>query len=138
MNPRNGVVVGAAIAAMVAVVLAVAPATWLADMLDVAGGDATAFLVRRYAASATAALAVVAIATARRTDPVRAVLLGLSTWFGVQAVIAWWGIIVGAVGGFAWLAMAADPLITAWFLFLSRRSAHPATPPHGRDREPTH
>ena len=62
-------------AALVAVVLAIAPAVWLADMLDVAGQDATTFLLRRYAASATAALAVVAIATVWRTDPWRAVLL---------------------------------------------------------------
>ena len=121
MNARYGIVAGAAIAALAAIVLAIAPAAWLTDMLDVAGRDATTFLVRRYAASATAALAVVTIATAWRTDPGRAVLLGLSTWFGVQAVTAWWGIITGAVGGFAWLAMAADPVIAAWFLFLAWR-----------------
>jgi hypothetical protein len=121
MNPRYGVIAGAAIAAMAALVLAVVPTAWLADMLDVAGRDATTFLVRRYAASATAALAVVTIATARRTDPYRAALLGLSTWFGVQAGAAWWGVISGAVGGFAWLAMVADPLIAAWLLLLSRR-----------------
>jgi hypothetical protein len=122
MNPRHGVIAGATIAALVAVVLVVTPAAWLADML-VAGPDATTFLLRRYAASATAALAVVTIATARHTDPKRAVLLGLSTWFGVQTVTAWWGIIGGAVGGFAWLAMFADPLVAAWFLFLSRKSS---------------
>jgi hypothetical protein len=105
----------------VAAVLAVAPAAWLAEILGAEGHDATTFLIRRYGASATAALAVVAIATARRADPRRAVLLGLSIWFGVQALTAWWGLITGAVGGFAWLAMAADPFIAAWFLFLSRR-----------------
>jgi hypothetical protein len=125
MNPRYGVVAGAAIAALAAAVLAVAPAAWLADMLGAEGNDATTFLIRRYGASATAALAVVAIATARRADPRRAVLLGLTIWFGVQALTAWWGLITGAVGGFAWLAMAADPLIAAWFLFLSRRSDVP-------------
>jgi hypothetical protein len=120
MNPRYGVIAGAAIAVSVAVVLAVAPTGWLSDLLDVAGHDATTFLVRRYAASATAALAVVTVATTRGTDPTRAVLLGLSTWFVVQAVTAWWAIIEGAVGGFAWLALVADPLFAAWFLFLSR------------------
>jgi hypothetical protein len=67
----------------------------------------------------------VTIATARRTDPMRAVLLGFGTWFGVQAVTAWWGVVAGAVGGFAWLAVVADPLIAAWFVFLSRRSDVP-------------
>jgi hypothetical protein len=121
MNPRYGAIAGAVIAASVAMVLAVAPAGWLADMLGVSGHDATTFLIRRYAASATAALAVVTIAAARRTDPTRAVLLGLGTWFGVQAVTAWWGTLAGEVGGFAWLAVVADPLIAAWFLLLSRR-----------------
>jgi hypothetical protein len=135
MNPRYGVLAGAAIAAVVAAVLAVVPAAWFGDMLDVEGRDATTFLVRRYAASATAALAVVTIATARRTDPMRAVLLGLSTWFGVQTVTAWLGIIAGAVGGFAWLAVLADPLIAAWFLLLSRTSPRPTASPHARNRD---
>jgi hypothetical protein len=104
-------------------------------MLDVEGADATTFLLRRYAASATAALAVVVIATVGPTDPGRAVLLGLSTWFGVQAVTAWWGVIAGAVGGFAWLAMAGDPFIAAWFLFLSRRSPRPSGSPRTPDRD---
>jgi hypothetical protein len=121
MNPRHGLIAGAATAALVAVVLATVPVAWLADMLEVADGDATAFLFRRYAASATAALAVLTIAVGRRTDPHRAVLLGLSTWFGAQAVTAWWGVISGTVGGLAWLAVVADPLIAACFLILSRR-----------------
>lgn len=135
MNPRYGVIAGAAIAALAAIVLAVVPVAWLADMLDVADRDATTFLVRRYAASATAALAVVTIAMAWRIDPTRAVLLGLSIWFGVQAVTAWWGVISGAVGGFAWLAVVADPLIAAWFLLLSRRSPRPTASPRARDRD---
>jgi hypothetical protein len=136
MNPRYGVIAGAAIAALAALVLTVVPVAWLADMLDVAGRDATTFLLRRYAASATAALAVVTIATARRTDSRRAALLGLSTWFGVQAVTAWWGVISAAVGGLAWLAMVADPLIAAWFLLLARRSPRPTVSPQTRDRDP--
>jgi hypothetical protein len=89
-------------------------------MLDVAGRDATAFLVRRYAASATAALAVVAIAVLRRADPYRAVLLGLGTWFAVQAATAGWGAVSGTVGRLVWLAVVADPLLATWFLILSR------------------
>ena len=123
---------GAAIAALAAVVLAVVPTAWLADMLDVADRDAATFLVRRYAASATAALAVIAIATAWRSDARRAVLLGLGTWFGVQAVTACWGVISGAVGGFAWLAVVADPVIAACFLFLSRTSLTLAVSPQAR------
>jgi hypothetical protein len=111
------------------VVLAIAPATWLADMLDVAGDDAATFLVRRYAASATAALAVVTIAIVRRTEPRKAVLLGYATWFGGQAVIAWWGVISGSAGGLAWAGVVADPLIAAWFLVLSRTGPGSNTAP---------
>ncbi len=138
MNFRFGVIAGGVIAGGVAVLLAVAPAIWLADMLDVTGHDATTFLVRRYAASATAALAVVAIATARRTEPRRAVLLGFGTWFGLQAVTASWGLIAGVVGGFAWLAMVADPLIAAWFLYQARTSLRPIPSPQVRDRDASH
>ena len=122
VNPRHGVFAGAAMAVLAGAVLAIAPVTWLEAMLAVDGQDATTFLIRRYAASATAALAVVAAGTAGRMDPRRAVLLGLSTWFAVQGVTAWWGVASGAVGGFAWVAVVADPLIAAWFLFLSRRT----------------
>jgi hypothetical protein len=130
--PRYGLVAGATMTALVAVVLASVPVTWLEGMLDTAGAEATTFLVRRYAASATAALAVVTIGIVRCADPRRAALLGLGTWFGVQAVTAWWGVISGSVGGFAWAAVVADPLLAAAFLILSRRSpssAHPATGP---------
>jgi len=113
-------------AALVAVILAGMPVTWLEDMLATAGGEAITFLVRRYAASATAALAVVTIGIIRRTEPRRAALLGLSTWFGVQAVSAWWGVISGTVGGFAWAAVVADPLLAVGFLILSRRSPQTA------------
>ena len=84
MNPRYGLTVGAAIAAGVGLFLAIAPTSWLEELLEVRGADATSFLVRRYAASATAALFVVTTAIARRTNPQRAALLGLATWFGVQ------------------------------------------------------
>jgi hypothetical protein len=121
VSPRHGILAGAAVAALAAAVLAVAPVAWLRDMLAASGTDAATFLVRRYAASATTALAVVAIAVAVRTDARSAVLLGLGTWFGGQAVTAWWGLATGAVGGFAWAAAVADPLLAAWFLILSRR-----------------
>lgn len=90
-------------------------------MLSTSGDDATAFLVRRYAGSATAALAVVATSVARRMDARTAVLFGLGTWFGVQAMTAWWGVASGMVGGFAWVAAIADPLLATWFMILSRR-----------------
>jgi hypothetical protein len=76
------------------------------------------------------------IATARRTDPTRAALLGLSACFGVQAVTASW-VITGAVGGFAWLAVVADPLTAAWFLFLPRRTpVQPRRRRHGTETSP--
>src|SRR5687767_3421237 len=56
MSPRYGLVIGAAMASLAAVALAGVPVSWLEAMLDTAGGEATTFLVRRYAASATAAL----------------------------------------------------------------------------------
>lgn len=121
MNPRYGLTAGAAIAAGAGLFLAIAPTSWLEELLDVRGADATSFLVRRYAASATAALFTVITAIARRTNPQRAALLGLATWFGVQGVVAILGVGTGTVGGLAWLAIFADPLIAAWFLMLSSR-----------------
>ena len=124
MNPRYGLTVGAAIAAGVGLFLAIAPTSWLEELLEVRGADATSFLVRRYAASATAALFVVTTAIARRTNPQRAALLGFATWFGVQGAVAIWGVGTGTVGGLAWVAVFADPLIAAWFLMWSSRVAN--------------
>jgi hypothetical protein len=121
MNPRFGLAAGAGIAAVVAAVLAVVPAGWLADMLDASGPDATTFLIRRYGASATAALAVATASIARGGDPQRAGLLGLAVWFGVQAMVAGWALVAGTVGGLTWLAVFADPLIAVGFLALSVR-----------------
>jgi hypothetical protein len=121
VNPRYGLRVGVAIAAGVGLFLAIAPTSWLEELLDVRGADATSFLVRRYAASATAALFVITTAIARRTNPQRAALLGFATWFGVQGVVAILGVGTGTVGGLAWLAVFADPLIAAWFLMWSSR-----------------
>jgi hypothetical protein len=134
VNPRYGLPVGAAIAAGVGLFLAIAPMSWLEELLDVRGADATSFLVRRYAASATAALFVVTTAIARRTNPQRAALLGFATWFGVQGVVAILGVASGAVGGLAWLAVLADPLIAAWFLMWASRvvsSPHADARSHG-------
>jgi hypothetical protein len=134
VNPRHGLLTGAAMAVFAATVLATAPVTWLEDLLAASGHDATTFLVRRYAASATAALAVAAIAVARHTNARRALLLGLSTWFGVQAVAAWWGLATGTVGGFAWVAMIADPFLAVWFLLLARKEHRTARPDTGEAR----
>jgi len=123
MTPRSGLIMGAAFAALVALVLAFAPADWLAGLLGVSGADATSFLVRRYAASATAALFVSTAAIARQTAPSRAALLALSAWFGVQGLVAVWGIASGHVGGLAWIAIVADPLIAGWFIALSAKVA---------------
>lgn len=125
MTPRSGLIVGAALAAFVTLVLAFAPADWLAGLLDVSGADATSFLVRRYGASATAALFVATAAIARQSAASRAALLALSAWFGVQGLVAVWGIVSGHVGGLAWVAVVADPLISWWFIALSAKSEGP-------------
>lgn len=129
VNPRFGLATGAAIAAVVAVILAVIPAGWLAEMLATSGPDATTFLVRRYGASATAGLAVTTAVIARGGGPQRAALLGLAAWFGVQAVVAVWGLATGTVGGLTWLAVFADPLIAAGFLALSGRGQKGSSAP---------
>jgi hypothetical protein len=100
-------------------------------MLDTSGADATTFLVRRYGASATAALAVTTAIIARGGAPQRAALLGVAAWFGGQAVVAVWGLASGTVGGLAWLAVFADPLIAAGFLALSARAQNGSTAPSG-------
>ena len=121
MNPRHGLTAGAVIAAVVGLFLAVASAAWFEGLLDVSGADATTFLVRRYEASATVALFVVTAAIGLQANPQRAVLLALSAWFGVQGVVALSGVVSGTVGGLAWAAVFADPLIAAWFFALSGR-----------------
>lgn len=123
MNPRFGLLVGALITAGAALVLAFAPVGWLASLLDVSSDAVTTFLLRRYGASATAALFAVVAAVERGATARRAALLGLATWFAVQGSVAVWGIVSGTVGGLAWLAMIADPLIAAWFFVLSVRDA---------------
>ena len=45
----------------------------------------------------------------------------LSAWFGVQGLVAVWGIAFGRVGGLAWVAVVADPLIAGWFIALSAK-----------------
>ena len=122
INPATGVAVGAVLAAGIAVVLLIAPVAWFEDLLDATRADLGAFLVRRYAASATAALFVMALGTARSNRPRRVALQALATWFGVQGAIAVWGIASGSVGGLTWLAVVADPSIAAAFLMLARRA----------------
>ncbi|HLA14275.1 MAG TPA: hypothetical protein VJZ25_04560 [Gemmatimonadaceae bacterium] len=72
MTPRFGLITGAALAALVALVLAFVPADWLAGLLGVSGVDATTFAF-------------------------------------------------GHVGGLAWAAVVADPLIAGWFIALSAK-----------------
>lgn len=127
MTPRFGLITGAALAACVALVLAFVPADWLAGLLGVSGVDATSFLVRRYGASATAALCVSTAAIAAHAAPSRAALLALSAWFGVQGLVALLGLASGHVGGLAWVAVVADPVIAGWFIALAAKS--PNNPP---------
>lgn len=127
VNPRLGLIAGAVISGVVALVLAISPAGWLENLLAVSGRDATGFLVRRYGASATAALCVATGAIALGLDPRRAALRALAAWFGVQAAVALWGVTTGAVGGLAWLAVLADPLLGAWFFALSAKAEHRAS-----------
>lgn len=122
MNPRHGLVAGAVIAGVVALVLTALPTGWLTGLLDLADQDAAAFLMRRYAVSATAALCVATAAIARGTTAQRAGLLALTTWFAIQAAVAVWGIASATAGGLTWLAVAADPVIAAGFYALSRRT----------------
>ena len=121
MEPRHGLAVGSLVATVAAAVFMLAPVSWFGDVLEVSGDDASRFLVRRYASSATAALAVVAIGAWREIGSLRATLLGFAAWFGVQGSIAIWGLVAGTVGGVAWLAAVADPLLCAWFSFLAGR-----------------
>lgn len=121
VNPRYGLLAGAVVSGTAALALGIAPAGWLADLLDLAAEDAAAFLMRRYAASATAALFVATIGLVRGISPQRAGLLALSTWFAVQGLVAIVGVISGTVGSLAWLVVFVDPLLAAWSFVLSRK-----------------
>jgi hypothetical protein len=92
----------------------------LGSLLDVDGPAATAFLVRRYAVSATVALCIAIIGIARTSSPERAALLAVATWFAVQGIVALLGLATGDVGGLAWVAVVADPLLAVGFLLASR------------------
>jgi hypothetical protein len=113
------------IAGMVGLVLLIAPVDWLGDVLHAGEEDLTTFLVRRYAASATAGLFAFTVATVRHTEPQRAALLALATWFGFQTATAVAGVVTSDVGGLAWLAVIADPIIATWFLVLATRRRQP-------------
>lgn len=129
MKPRTALTTGATLAGAVALVLALVPADRLAGLLALAPDDAATFLVRRYAASATAAVAVTSLGIARGQGPERASLLGLATWFAVQALAAAVGLATGTVGGLAWLAVVADPVLATGFAILARRAGQPAPEP---------
>jgi hypothetical protein len=123
VNPRHVIVAGMVLTGGVALALAVLPTRWLTSLLDVDGPAATAFLVRRYAVSATAALYVTLAGIVRHSSPERTALRALATWFGVQGVVALLGLLTGDVGGMAWVAAAVDPLLAAGFLVASRGAA---------------
>jgi len=129
MQPRTSLTIGATLAGAVALVFAFVPADLLADRLALAPDDAATFLVRRYAASATAAVAVTSLGIARGQEPERSALFGLATWFAVQALAAVVGLATGTVGGVAWLAVVADPVLAAGFAILGRRACRPASKP---------
>lgn len=130
-NPRLGLHVGVALAALVSLILAFTPANWLGEMLSVSGDGATSFLVRRYGASATAALAVGCLQVARGAHGEHAALQSFATWFAGQGLVAIHGVATGTVGGFAWLAVFADPALAAWFLLLALRPASRTPPVRG-------
>jgi hypothetical protein len=115
VNPRSALALGAVLAGATAAALALLPTSWLSSMLEVGEDDAASFLVRRYAVSATAALCVVGAGLARGADPARTGLLAFAVWFAGQGIVAASGLATGAVGGLAWLAVAVDPVIAAWF-----------------------
>jgi hypothetical protein len=84
MTPRHGLIFGFFVAAAVALALAVAPTRIFEDLPEVSTADATSFLLRRYGASATAAVAVFAASVLRGGNVDRGSLLALGTWFIVQ------------------------------------------------------
>lgn len=129
MQPRTALTAGATLAAAIALIFALVPADWLAGLLSLAPDDAATFLMRRYAASATAAVAVTSLGIARGQAPERSALFGLATWFAVQALTAVVGLVTGTVGGLAWLAVVADPVLAAGFAILARRAGQPASKP---------
>lgn len=123
MNPRLGLKIGALITGVATLVLIIAPSDWFADLLAISDQDVASFLVKRYAASSTAALFVFVGSTAMRRDAESSALLALSTWFAIQAGVAIWGVSTGIVGGMAWTAAFSDPLLAIWFYMLSRKAA---------------
>lgn len=104
------------------------PTEWLVQMLAVSSQDAVAFLLRRYGASATAALFVLLLALARGAAPLRAADGALAVWFAVQGAVAVWRLSQGMVGGLTWFALVADPAIAAGFLVLWRSTERSPAP----------
>jgi hypothetical protein len=129
MQPRTALTIGATLAGAVALVVALVPADRLAGLLALAPDDAATFLLQRYAASATAAVAVTSLGIARGQAPERSALFGLATWFAVQALAVVVGLATGTVGGVAWLAVVADPVLATGFAVLARRAGQSASKP---------
>lgn len=123
MPARFGLIVGAALTGGVAIFLAFVPTDWLAQMMGVSAEDAAEFLLRRYGASATAALSALLIVLLRGASAIRAAYMALALWFAVQGAVAIWGLSTGIAGGLAWVALVADPAIAALLLILWARSA---------------
>ncbi len=122
---RGALTLGAVAAAGGTAFTALAPTDWMAAQLAIADGDeAATFLLRRFAASATAGLGVTAVAALRGAPAPTAALAGLSTWFAVQALTAWTGLATGTVGGVARFSAVFDPAMAAAFALAARRSGH--------------
>jgi hypothetical protein len=127
MNRRFPFAIGTAMAGGIALVLGAAPVHWLAGLLELTEGETAAFLLRRYAASASLALAIAAYAAASGVESGRALFLGFGAWFAGQGLVAVAGLVSGTAGGLIWLAVVADPLVALWFFVLARKR-QPAVP----------
>jgi hypothetical protein len=110
---RAALVLGTAAALGGTAFLVVAPPAWMAAQLELAEADASAFLLRRFAASATAGLAVTGVSALRGVDARPAALAGLAAWFGGQALTAFGGLVSGTVGGVARFSAVLDPAMAA-------------------------
>ncbi|WP_350333964.1 hypothetical protein [Coralliovum pocilloporae] len=98
------------------------PAQWTASLLGIAPEDAADVTLKRYGASASAALLVLTICAFRNIAFQRALLLGFATWFCGQALAAAWAALTLDTGPYLWLALVADPALTLWFFRLFWRT----------------
>lgn len=106
------------------------PARWTATLLQVPPDYAVDLLLKRYAASASAAILALTLCALWHIPFKRSLLLGFSIWFIAQAFAAGWGLIAYEAGGFAWLAVLADPLLSLWFFTMFIWSGRDAMPQH--------